>query len=107
MAKSQKFTFHPVTPARWPDLEKPFGERGACGGCWCMVWRLKRSEWVAGKGKSNRLALKTIVERDDRPGILAYAGGEPVGWISVAPREEFVALERSRILAPVDATPVW
>ena len=107
MAKSPKFTFHPVTPKRWPDLENLFGERGACGGCWCMVWRLKRSDWVAGKGKSNRLALKTIVERDDRPGLLAYVGDEPVGWISVAPREEFIALERSRVLAPVDETPVW
>ena len=28
-----KVTFHPATPARWPDIEKLFGERGACGGC--------------------------------------------------------------------------
>jgi GNAT superfamily N-acetyltransferase len=107
MAKSPKLTFHPVTPDRWPDLEKLFGERGACGGCWCMVWRLKRSEWEAGKGDANRLALQTIVERGDRPGVLAYMGDEPAGWISVAPREKFVALGRSRVLAAVDETPVW
>src|SRR5262249_36351805 len=107
MTKSPKFTFHHVTPERWPDLEKLFGERGACGGCWCMVWRLKRSEWGAGKGKSNRLALKTIVERDDRPRILPYVGGEPLGWVSVAPPEEFNAPGGWRILALVDETPVW
>ena len=107
MAKSPKFSFHPVTPERWPDLVRLFGERGACGGCWCMAWRLKHAAWKAGKGESNKLALQTIVERDDRPGLLAYAGDEPIGWISVAPREEFVALGRSRILAPVDETPVW
>src|SRR5262245_49380962 len=107
MAKSTKLTFHAVTPDLWPDLEKLFGENGACGGCWCMVWRLKRSEWVKGKGKSNRIALQTIVERDQRPGLLAYIGHEPIGWISIAPRKEFIALERSRILSPVDETPVW
>jgi hypothetical protein len=45
-----KMTFHPVTPDRWDDLVTLFGERGACGGCWCMAWRLKRKDWEAGKG---------------------------------------------------------
>jgi hypothetical protein len=40
-----RVTCRPVTPARWPDLEQLFGERGACGGCWCMVWRLSRQRW--------------------------------------------------------------
>ena len=34
---------YPLTPERWADLEELFGENGACGGCWCMWWRLKRS----------------------------------------------------------------
>jgi GNAT superfamily N-acetyltransferase len=107
LAKLTKITCHPVTPDRWPDLEKLFGVKGACGGCWCMVWRLKRRDFVSGKGEANKRAFRTIVKRDERPGVLAYAGGEPVGWCSIAPREDFVALERSRVLAPVDATPVW
>jgi hypothetical protein len=32
--------FHPLTPERWHDLEQLFGTRGACGGCWCMWWRV-------------------------------------------------------------------
>ena len=28
---------------RWDDFEELFGEKGACGGCWCMSWRLKKS----------------------------------------------------------------
>jgi hypothetical protein len=32
--RSSSFTFEPLTTARWRDLEKLFGERGACGGCW-------------------------------------------------------------------------
>ena len=41
------------------------------------------------------------------PGLLAYRDGVPVGWISVAPREEFGRLQRSPISKPVDKTPVW
>lgn len=99
--------FHPVTPERWHDLETLFGPRGACAGCWCMWWRLSRSQFDKQKGQENKQALKTIVNSGDVPGLLAYANGQPVGWCSVAPREEFSALERSRILKRVDDQPVW
>src|SRR5262249_11334986 len=107
MARTSKLDFFPLTPERWPDLEKLFGTRGACGGCWCMTWRLKRREWQEGKGDKNKRALRTIVKRNDRPGVIAYADAEPIGWCSVAPREAFVALERSRVFARVDHEPVW
>lgn len=100
-------TFHPVTPERWEDLEALFGPRGACGGCWCMFWRLKRSEFEQQKGEGNRQALKAIVEAGQVPGLLAYDGSLPVGWVSVAPREDFPALGRSRVLKAIDEQPVW
>ena len=99
--------FHPLTIHRWLDFEELFGERGACGGCWCMWWRLKRSEFERTKGEGNRLAMKAIVESGVVPGILAYVGDKPVAWCSVAPREHFPVLGRSRILKPIDDTPVW
>jgi len=99
--------FRPVTPERWPDLEALFGEHGAYGGCWCMWWRLKRSEFAKQIGQGNKEALKRIVEAGEVPGLLAYAHGEPVAWCSVAPRETFPALERSRTLKRVDGKPVW
>lgn len=101
------FTFHPLTPERWSDLETLFGKNGACGGCWCMTWRVPRKTFNAQKGNGNRLALKTIVENDEEPGILAYADGKPVGWCALAPREAYPALERSRLLTPIDDQPVW
>jgi GNAT superfamily N-acetyltransferase len=107
MAKGPQLTVHALTPDRWPDLEKLFGERGACGGCWCMVWRLRRSDWEKGKGEGNRRAFRALVEGDTRPGVLAYVDGEPVGWCAVAPRQEYVSLGRSRVLAKVDDQPVW
>ena len=41
------------------------------------------------------------------PGILAYAGSKAVGWCAVAPRSEYIRLETSRILKPVDDKQVW
>lgn len=100
-------TIHPLTSDRWPDLEALFGERGATGGCWCMWWRLPRSVFNQQKGAGNKRAFQTIVEDGDEPGLLAYVGEQPVGWCAVAPRAEYPALERSRILRPVDDAPVW
>jgi GNAT superfamily N-acetyltransferase len=102
-----RMEFHPLTVGRWPDLEKLFGARGAYGGCWCMYWRLTRAEFARGQGDGNRRALKRIVESGRVPGILAYSGGEPVGWCSVAPREDYPSLERSPVLKRLDDKPVW
>jgi GNAT superfamily N-acetyltransferase len=104
---SSPIKIFPLTPARWPDLEKLFGPRGAVGGCWCMYWRLKNSEYEQLKGEGNRALLKDIVSQREPPGLLAYLDGEPAGWCSLGPRPDFSRLERSRILAPVDDRPVW
>jgi len=98
---------HPLTPDRWADFEKLFGQRGACGGCWCMWWRLRRSQFEKQKGAPNKRAMKRIVNAGEIPGLLAYVRGEPVGWCSVAPREAYPVLSRSRILKPIDDKPVW
>ena len=52
-------------------------------------------------------AMKKIIESGEVPGLLGYIDGEPVAWCSVAPRETFSSLGRSRILKPVDEKPVW
>jgi GNAT superfamily N-acetyltransferase len=102
-----KLSFQPLTPNRWPDLERLFGERGACGGCWCMWWRLTRARFNEQKGRKNKAAFKNIVASNQRPGVLGYVNGEPVGWCAVAPRESYQVLERSRVLGRVDDQPVW
>src|SRR5688572_20989330 len=89
--------FEPLTPDRWPDVVKLFGPRGACGGCWCMVWRRTQAEWKRGKGSGNRAAFRRVVRKGPPPGILAYVDGEAVAWCAVAPREAYVQLARSRV----------
>ncbi len=101
------FKFHPLTPGRWDDFARLFGTHGAYGGCWCMWWRETRAEFAKRQGAGNRRAMKKIVEAGEVTGILAYAEGEPAGWISIAPREKFSGLERSRVLRRIDDTPVW
>jgi len=99
---------HPLTPDRWADLKRLFGERGACEGCWCAFWRLPRARYGAQKGEANRQAMKALVDTGVAPGVLAYVGGEPVGWCSVGPRESFPALDQhTRVLRRVDEKPVW
>lgn len=101
------FAVHPLTSDRWADLEKLFGPRGAVGGCWCMWFRLPRSQFAQDAGDANRASFRELVAGGTVPGLLAYAGGEAVGWCAVEPREAYPALARSRVLAPVDAAAVW
>lgn len=98
---------HPLNTDRWEDLERLFGPRGATGGCWCMYWRLPRTQFATHKGEGTRQAFRHLVESGEIVGLLAYAQGQPVGWCAVAPRESYPVLERSRTLKRVDATPVW
>jgi GNAT superfamily N-acetyltransferase len=106
-ASLAELAFYPVTAERWHDLQTLFGKNGAYGNCWCMWWRLSRSDFGKQTGQEKKQGLKAIVDADEAPGILAYAGSEPIAWCSVAPREAFPSLERSRTLKRVDDLPVW
>jgi GNAT superfamily N-acetyltransferase len=99
--------FHSVTRERWADLEQLFGPHGAYSGCWCMWWRLSRAEFGRQSGEQRRAGLKELVDLGHAPGILACLENEPIAWVSIAPRESYPALERSRTLKRVDDQPVW
>jgi GNAT superfamily N-acetyltransferase len=60
-----------------------------------MFHRQTSAEFQAKGGTKNRVEMKSLVERRKTPGLLAYADGEPAGWVSVAPRTEFGRVERS------------
>lgn len=98
---------HPVTPERWHDLEQLFGKRGACGGCWCMWFRLPRRDYEAGRGERNRRALHNLVHTGTPPGLLGYADGAPVAWCAIAPRTDYRRLLASRTMRPADDLPAW
>ena len=94
-------TFHPLTPERWPDLVDLFGpERGANSGCWCMWPRIPRSEWnTLGKdGRKRRFGA--IVRKGPAPGLIAYEGSVPVGWVAVGPRTSVARFNLGRTSKP-------
>lgn len=97
----------PLTPELWDDFESLLGPRGASGGCWCMLWRLTRKQFEAQKGEPNRLAMRALVESGQTPGILAYEDDEAIGWCALAPREQYPAIGRSRVMKPIDDVPCW
>lgn len=72
-----------------------------------MYWKLPRAQFARQQGEGNRRAFHRIVKSGAVPGILAYAGGEAIGWCAVEPRAAYARLARSRVLAPLDDRPVW
>jgi GNAT superfamily N-acetyltransferase len=72
-----------------------------------MWWRLPRKSYREGIGAGNRRRLRRIVQAGPAPGLLAYDGPRPVGWVAFGPRSDYPVLENSRILQPIDRRPVW
>ncbi|MGH2552978.1 MAG: GNAT family N-acetyltransferase [Chitinophagaceae bacterium] len=102
----KNFSFCPLTSKNWKDFENLFGPNGACEGCWCMTWRFAAAEYKKKKGEGNKKAMRELVKKTP-PGIIAYEEKKLAGWCAVAPRIEYVRLENSRVLKPVDDKLVW
>ncbi len=103
-----ELTFEPVTRENWSKFTVLFGERGACGNCWCMYYRLSKADFVRGKkNDGNRNAMRKIVWSGKPVGLLAMLKGEAIGWLALAPREDFLKLEKSRVHKRIDDRPVW
>lgn len=97
----------PVTPDLWDELVAFFGPTGAYSNCWCAWFRVRAKDYDS--GPDNRRVLRRLTRDGAIPGLLAYAGSQPVGWVSVAPRDQFERIVRSRVIGPVDPeeTGIW
>lgn len=103
-----QLTFEPLTKRNWKKFIQLFGERGACGNCWCMYYRLSKQEYREGKlNDGNKLAMKALVDANLPTGILAFYEDLPIAWCAFAPREDFLKLEKSRVHKRIDNQPVW
>lgn len=58
-------------------------------------------------GDNARQLQKSLVQDGLKPGILAYEGEKPVGWVAIEPRAAYPRLASSRVLKPVDSAEVW
>ncbi|HET6744338.1 MAG TPA: GNAT family N-acetyltransferase [Candidatus Limnocylindria bacterium] len=93
----------PLTRDRWQDVRRLFGPSGAYANCWCTWWRQSGAEFGRGiekSGRGNRALLHSLTEAGSEPGLMAYRGDDPIGWISVGPRTEYGRVLRSPMLRP-------
>ncbi len=97
----------PLTPERFGDLAALFAEGGDPKWCWCVYFRFRGRDWSNSTAGQNRAALEDLTATGRPPGLVAYQEGRAVGWVSLGPREEYERLAWSKVLAPVDDTPVW
>ncbi len=107
-----RIAIKPLTPDNWLDLVELFDRPGAsiARGCYCMCYRRSgKHEKPPGVtySESNKRALKALVDRGVVPGLIGYEKGQPVGWVSLGPREDYAKLQRSPVMKPVDEKPVW
>ncbi|HSA88694.1 MAG TPA: GNAT family N-acetyltransferase [Burkholderiales bacterium] len=102
----RNLVFRPLTPGLMDCMGRVL--RGSWGaGCWCMYPRLARAEMADTRGARRREAMTKLARRRRSPGLLAFEGDEPVGWVAVAPRAELARLDASRATPRVDDVDVW
>jgi GNAT superfamily N-acetyltransferase len=101
----------PLTRHRLSDLATLFGQGGDPKWCWCTFFRLRSVDFGSATAESNRAVLEEAVgvtaAEGRAPGLIAYREGEPIGWVSLGPRDDYARLQHSRVLAPIDERPVW
>jgi GNAT superfamily N-acetyltransferase len=92
----------------WGKFVQLFGEKGACGNCWCMFHRLAKTEFDEGKiDEGNKNAMKSLVWKNRPTGLLLFYEELPIAWCAFAPREDFLKLEKSRVHKRIDNKIVW
>lgn len=98
-----------LSPDMWPSLQSLFGRNGACGGCWCMWWRVERGGklWDETRGPKAKRMFKKLVTAGGARGILAFDSAVPVGWCAYGPRTEFPRLNRVKAYQRDDQAEVW
>ena len=98
-----------LEPDDWRTVERLFGANGACGGCWCMWWRVEKGgkTWEEAKGAKNRARMQRLVRHGTVHAVLAFDGDEPIGWCSFGPRTSFPRLVNSRVLEREASDDTW
>ena len=94
-----------VTRHSWPDFERLFLARGSPHYCWCGAYRFRDNPEIGADEK--RARMRDLVASGTPIGVLAYDGDDAVAWCSVAPRESYVRLARSRTMPRVSNAPTW
>jgi GNAT superfamily N-acetyltransferase len=74
--------------------------------CFCLSYRIGSKENVALRGEQRAERVLELCRQDPPPGVIAYLGGEPVGWAALHPRRD-TSFARNRLIPHVDDLDVW
>ena len=86
--------------ADWPDVERLFGDRGEPSRCWCRFFAFTGPDWSASTPEQRKIQLRDKFDGGaPAPGVLAFRGGNPVGWCAVEPRGCYPRILRSKVLS--------
>jgi GNAT superfamily N-acetyltransferase len=97
------FRFEPATAGRRGDFEMLFGPRGAFYDCWCVAMHLPHALRAKMPPEERKAHIHERIAAGPPPGILAYAGNEPVAWVQVGPREDVPQFNSPRTVSrPLD-----
>jgi GNAT superfamily N-acetyltransferase len=96
----------PATADRWDDVVTLLGGNGDRG-CWCQAPRGVAVGYGASRPGLRREVLRSQLDEEPPPGLLAYVDGEVAGWCGFGPRPALPRLERSRTIPKIDDLPVW
>jgi predicted GNAT family acetyltransferase len=102
-----KLKFESLRSSNWKQFETLMGEKGGCGNCWCMYFRLPYKTFRENKPDGNKKMMKQLVKKEMPQGLIASINNEPVGWIAMAPREDYRKIENSRVFKRIDDKQVW
>lgn len=103
-----QLTFESLTKGNWNKFLQLFGDKGACGNCWCTYFRLTKADFNEGKINGyNKDAMYNLVKENKPTGLLGFYEGQPIAWCAFAPRDHFIKLEKSRVHKRIDDNFVW
>jgi GNAT superfamily N-acetyltransferase len=99
-ATAQELTIVPANEASWEDLQTVFGTRGPAAYCQCQRYKLQPRESFGSRPVQERALRLREQTNCGHPkagttsGLVAYSGGEPVGWCAVEQRTAYQGLLR-------------
>ncbi len=85
----------PLADAPWDDVRAVFGTRGDPARCWCQWFKADPASWKASDAATafERSLCEQVdaarAARSAGPGVLAYLGDNPIGWVAVEPSAEY------------------
>lgn len=115
-ATDGKLTIRPLTAAHVDDVKTVM--KGTWGtSCWDLFPRYSAAEQrelgIAGGGpgtadaRRREVLAKLARRRKNSAGLVAYRGEEPIGFVSLGPRQDYSRVANSKATPPVDDVAAW